>query len=105
MHNNLLFLHDYSDNITYMAGGTTVNGESRGTMEAIYSAYEVPLNSMQPAVRGNKREDRNYESLEATYALPYEYATLGPNEAKVLANQFCIQHSNKSKVSYCDFVV
>ena len=82
MHDNLLFLHDYSDNITYMAGGMTVNGESRGTLEA--SAYEVPLSSMQLAVRGNKREDRNYESLEATYALPYEYATLGPNEAKVL---------------------
>ena len=80
---------DCSDNVTYtagyiMAGGTTINGESRGSLEA--SAYEVPLSSMQPAVRGNKREDRKYESLEAMYALPHEYATVGPNEAKVLIN-------------------
>ena len=72
---------NYSDNITYMAGGTSVNGEPRGALEA--GAYEVPLSSMQLAVHGNKREERNYESLEATYALPDEYATVGPNEAKV----------------------
>ena len=79
-----IIVPNYSDNITYMAGGMSVNGETRGTLEA--SAYEVPLSSMQSAVRGNKREDRKYESLEATYALPYEYATVGPNEAKVFIN-------------------
>ena len=91
MHN---IIPDCSDNVTYtagyiMAGGTTVNGESRVTLKA--SAYEVPLSSMQSAVHGNKREDRKYESLEATYALPHEYATVGPNEAKVLYNLYSTQ--------------
>ena len=72
---------NYSDNITYMAGGMSVNGDPRRSLEA--SAYEVPLSLMQLAVRGNEGEERNYESLEATYALPDEYATVGPNEAKV----------------------
>ena len=57
-------------------------------MEA--SAYEVPLSAVRPA-RGNKKEHENREPLEATYALPdtyYEYATQGPNGAKVFQCSF-----------------
>ena len=63
-----------------MARIASTNGGTRGSLEA--SAYEVPLSST-PRPAQSKGE---YESLEATYALPdsmYEYATHGPNEAKV----------------------
>ena len=75
-----------SDNITYnnMVGGTSINGGTRGTNTLEANAYEVPADSSaQPRPVQNRRKN---ESLEATYALPdtyYEYATLGPNEAKV----------------------
>jgi hypothetical protein len=93
----IVFLNT-SNNVTYdvVAGGTTGNGESRVTLEA--NAHEMPL---RPVVHGEKREQ---ESLEAMYALPYEYTTLGPNEAKV----YSMLHSTqpvKSKISYHDFIV
>lgn len=77
-------LHNNSDNINYMARDTrlSINGETRGTLEAGYSAYEVPVSSTMQLIQNNRE---NCQSLEATYALPdtYEYATQGPNEAKV----------------------
>ena len=51
----------------------TINGEGREALEA--SAYEVPVNTMQPV--WSKTANENHESFEATYALP-DYPT---NEA------------------------
>ena len=74
-------MDDYLDNITYMTRDTrlSINGGTRSTLEA--SAYEVPVSSTMQLVQNNR--EQNCQSLEATYALPYEYATQGPNETKV----------------------
>ena len=81
-------MHDYLDNITYMTRDTrlSINGGTRGTLEA--SAYEMPVSSTMQLVQNNREQNR--QSLEATYALPdtYEYATQGPNEAKVFQCSF-----------------
>ena len=75
---------DYTDNITYEVGDTRLSINGDGITSALEaSPYEVPVNTLSMQ---NKWTEHEYHELSgSTYATPhtYEYATLGPNEAKV----------------------
>ena len=76
-----------ADNITYGTGENNNMLNNGKTLILEAGTYEVPVGSTGTSQAINI-EPEYYELIESTYAVPnvYEYATLGPNDEKVIRN-------------------
>ena len=76
-----------TDNLTYGTGNDTANNGQIPSLEP--GTYEVPVSISASTVTQDAKTEPEYEVTESAYAVPYvyEYATLGPNEQKVIISQ------------------